>query len=68
MKNVYLIGGAILGAYVLHKIISNRNKTTLMSMEAERQKPVSFKKPVPSSIPPQMRTLFEEASKGIRQA
>lgn len=46
MKNVYLIGGAILGAYVLHKIISNRNKKTLMSMEAERQKPVFYGKPV----------------------
>jgi hypothetical protein len=49
MKNVYLIGGAILGAYVLHKIISHRNKKTLMSMEAERQKPVSFLKPVRST-------------------
>ena len=66
MKNVYLIGGAILGAYVLHKIISNRNKKTLMSMEAERQKPVSFKKPVITTDPESRRAIEEATKRGIR--
>lgn len=67
MKNVYLIGGAILGAYVLHKLISNRNKKTLMSMEAERQKPVSLKKPVFTTDPETRRAWEEAIKRGIRQ-